>query len=52
MFYTRECVIIKIHYNWLPLTADQNENGSLVSSLVSHVLFKMAEDDNLSTDSF
>ena len=38
--------------DWLPLTADQNEKDSLVSSPVSHVLSKMAEDDNLSTDSF
>ena len=33
-----------------PLTADQNEKDSLVSSL-SHAFSKMAEDDNLSTDS-
>ena len=38
--------------DWLPLTADQNEKDSLVSSPVSHMLSKMAEDDNLSTDSF
>ena len=34
--------------DWLRLTADQNENGSLDSSLVSHVLSKIGEDGNLS----
>ena len=34
----------------LLLTADQNEKDSLVPSPVSHVLSKMAEDDNLSTE--
>ena len=32
------------------VTADQNEKDSLVPSPVSHVLSKMAEDDNLSTE--
>ena len=32
------------------LTADQNEKDALVPDPVSHVLSKMAEDDNLSTE--
>ena len=34
----------------LLLTADQNEKDSLVPDPVSHVLSKMAEDDNLYTE--
>ena len=32
------------------LTADQNEKDALVPDPVSHVLSKMAEDDNLSME--
>ena len=41
-----------VELDWLPLTADQNEKDSLVPSPVSHMLSKMADDDNLFTDSF
>ena len=40
------CLVLhNISTYWLPLIADQNENGSLVSSPVSQVLSKIAGDD-------